>query len=188
MELNQNSQSTAYNRYPEIFKEVKTIIPQPNQILSFGCSTGLECETLHLLYFPNAKIVGLDIDNKLIENNKIKNQYRNIVYHSIPWNIPNKSDIIFANSVLCRWPENEVKYTFDTFNNTLHIIDNLLMKNGYLCIYNSKYLFCESDIFEKQGYKKIDTSYKETGFVTKYHKDGRKLNFDYPFYLFKKIT
>lgn len=62
------------------------------------------------------------------------------------------------------------------------------MKNGYLCIYNSKYLFCESDIFEKQGYKKIDTSYKETGFVTKYHKDGRKLNFDYPFYLFKKIT
>lgn len=28
MELNQNSQSTAYNRYPEIFKEVKTIIPQ----------------------------------------------------------------------------------------------------------------------------------------------------------------
>jgi hypothetical protein len=39
MELNQKSQSTAYNRYPEIFKEVKTIIPQPNQILSFGCST-----------------------------------------------------------------------------------------------------------------------------------------------------
>lgn len=163
MELNQNSQSTAYNRYPEIFKEVKTIIPQPNQILSFGCSTGLECETLHLLYFPNAKIVGLDIDNKLIENNKIKNQYRNIVYHSIPWNIPNKSDIIFANSVLCRWPENEGKYTFDTFNNTLHIIDNLLMKNGYLCIYNSKYLFCESDIFEKQGYKKLIRHIKKLG-------------------------
>ena len=61
MKQNQKTPATSYNRYPEIFKEIKGIIPSPNQILSFGCSTGIECETLQELYFPNIKIIGLDI-------------------------------------------------------------------------------------------------------------------------------
>ena len=82
MKQNQKSHATKYNRYPEIFKEIKGIIPSPNQILSFGCSTGIECETLQELYFPNIKIIGLDISEEVITNNIKKNKYKNIEYYS----------------------------------------------------------------------------------------------------------
>jgi predicted TPR repeat methyltransferase len=188
MKQNQISHVTSYNRYPKIFKEIKEIIPQPSQILSFGCSTNMECETLHELYFPNIKIIGLDISEEVIINNIKKNKYKNIEYYSKVDNITGKSDLIFANSVLCRWPESEGKYTFETFEKTLELIDNLLNKDGYLCIYNSKYLFCETNLFLNKKYEKIKTSYKKTGFVTKYHKNNKKINNNYPFYLFKKTA
>lgn len=184
---NQISHATSYNRYPEIFKEIKGIIPSPSQILSFGCSTGMECETLQELYFPNIKIIGLDISEKVIKNNIEKNKYKNIKYYSKVNDITEKSDIIFANSVLCRWPESEGEYTFETFENTLKVIDTLLNKDGYLCIYNSKYLFSETELFLNKKYETIVTSHKETGFVTKYHKNNKKIN-NYPFFLFKKTT
>ena len=186
MEQNQKSHATSYNRYPKIFKEIKGIIPSPSQILSFGCSTGIECETLQELYFPNIKIIGLDISEKVITDNIKKNKYKNIEYYSKLDNINEKSDIIFANSVLCRWPESEGEYTFETFEKTLEVIDNLLNKDGYLCIYNSKYLFCENKLFHK--YEKVETSHKETGFVTKYHKNNKKIKNNYPFFLFKKTA
>jgi len=188
MKQNQKSHATNYNRYPEIFKEIKGIIPSPSQILSFGCSTGIECETLQELYFPNIKIIGLDISKEVITNNIKKNKYKNIEYYSKVDNITGKSDLIFANSVLCRWPESEGEYTFETFEDTLGLIDNLLNKDGYLCIYNSKYLFCETNLFLNKKYEKIETSHKETGFVTKYHKDNKKINDNYPFFLFKKTA
>ena len=40
MKVNQISNATSYNRYPLHFSEIKNIIPEPNKILSFGCSTG----------------------------------------------------------------------------------------------------------------------------------------------------
>jgi len=185
---NQKSHLTSYNRYPEIFKEIKRIFPSPRKILSFGCSTGIECETLQELYFTNIKIIGLDITEKIIKNNIKKNKYKNIEYYSKVDKISGKCDIIFANSVLCGWPENEQEYTFETFEKTLKLIDNLLNKDGYLCIYNSKYLFCETYLFRNKKYKKIKTSHKETGFVNKYHKDNTKINYEYPFFLFKKTA
>lgn len=154
--------------------------------MSFGCSTGIECETLQELYFPNIKIIGIDISEKVIKNNIKKNKYKNINYYSKLDNINKKSDLIFANSVLCRWPENNREYTFETFENTLQHIDNLLQKDGYLCIYNSKYLFCETNVFLNKKYEKVNTLYKETGFVTKYHKNNKKVNNNYPFFLFRK--
>lgn len=186
MEINQISNCTSYNRYPKIFEEIKRIIPSPSQILSFGCSTGMECETLHELYYPNIKIIGIDINENIIKQNIKKNKYKNIEYYSKVDNITEKSNIILANSVLCRWPENAGEYTFETFENTIEIIDNLLNKDGYLCIYNSKYLFCETKVFLNKKYEKVDTSHKETGFVTKYHKNNKKIENNYPFFLFKK--
>ena len=190
---NQNSHATAYNRYPEIFEGVKEIISTPSCILSFGCSTGEECETLQELYYPNVNIIGFDISEKVIKKNIEKNKYKNIQYYSKVDNIPKRSDIIFANSVLCRWPDpklstipNFPQYTFEMFESTLEYVDNLLNKDGYLCIYNSTYLFSETNLFRNKKYEKIETPHKETGFVTKYHKNGKKINFNYPYYLFKK--
>ena len=185
MEQNQISHATGYNRYPEIFSEVSSILPNPTQILSFGCSTGLECETLKQLYFTNSKVIGLDISEKLIDENNKKNINKDIIYYSNTEKITNKCDVIFAMSVLCKWPENVGEYTYKTFTDTLYIIDNLLEINGYLCIYNSKYLFTETELFKK--YQAIETKHKDTGFVYKYHNDGNKCKYNYPFYLFKKL-
>lgn len=188
MEINQRSTTTEYNRYPEIFREIKQIVPHPSQILSFGCSTGLECETLQELYYPGIDIIGLDINQNIITENTKKNKYNNIQYYSNIEDIANKSDIIFANSVLCRWPESDGNYTFDTFESTLNIIDKLLNENGYLCIYNSKYLFSETTFFTSGRYEQINTLYKDTGFVTKYYKNNNRINNSYPYYLFRKIN
>ena len=185
MILNQKSNATNYNRYPEIFMEVQSIINTPETILSFGCSTGIECNTLHQLYFPNSKIIGLDICEEIISKNKETNIYRNIEYFSNVKQITKKCNLIFAMSVLCRWPETEGEYTFKTFTDTLNIIDELLENNGYLCIYNSKYIFTESELF-KQKYEIVSTKHNETGFVHKYNIHNTKIA-DYPYFLFKKI-
>jgi len=83
MSLNQNQISIAtwYNRYPEIFSELTKIINNPNKILSFGCSTGVECNTLSDLYYSKSKIIGLDINKEVISKNKkiIKTKILNIM-------------------------------------------------------------------------------------------------------------
>ena len=203
MKQNQLSNATSYDRYPEIFREVSTIISDhksdhhnisdhksdqikesPN-ILSFGCSRGLECKVLSDKYFPESKIIGLDISEDVINNNIKNNKHSNIQYFSdIKLLKETKFDLIFAMSVLCRWPESHGEYTFETFTTTLEIIDSLLDINGYLCIYNSKYLFTDSEISTK--YKIIETKHQETGFVYKYRKDGTKIK-DYPYFLFQKV-
>jgi chemotaxis methyl-accepting protein methylase len=188
MNQNQISTATKYNRYPEIFSELTKIIKNPDKILSIGCSTGVECNTLSNLYYTKSKIIGLDINTKVISNNKKNNKNKNITYYDnlSDLNKYNKFNLIFAMSVLCRWPESKVEYTFQTFTETLDLIDNLLEKNGYLCIYNSKYLFTDTELF-KEKYKIVTTSHKETGFVYKYTLDN-KITTNYPYFLFQKIV
>ena len=182
---NQTSNCTFYNRHAKIFRELTEITPNPSRILSFGCSTGKECETFHKIYFPDANIIGLDISKEIIEENIKNNTFKQIEYFSNFEEIKEKFNLIFAMSVLCLWPEEENnKYTFETFSETLKQIDSLLEKDGYVCIYNSKYIFPETETFKK--YKIIETENKETGFVTKYHMNGDKIG-KYPYFLFQKI-
>ncbi len=133
---NQKSHATKYDRYPEIFKEVSSIIPNPNKILSFGCSTGLECNTLHEVYFSDSKITGLDISEDIINKNKESNKFENIEYISNVNKITEKFDLIFAMSVLCNWYGQglEGEYPFQTFKDTLNLIDKLLEKK-WLSLY-----------------------------------------------------
>ena len=55
--------TTSFDRYPETFQYVRDQLAdrQPARILSFGCSTGEEVFSLRR-YFPEATIVGLDIN------------------------------------------------------------------------------------------------------------------------------
>lgn len=182
---NQTSNATQYNRHVDIFRELTEIIPMPSRILSFGCSTGEECKSLHKLYFPNSKIVGLDITESIIQENIKNNKFKKVEYFSNLQQITEKFNLIFAMSVLCRWPERSTKkYTFQTFSDTIKTIDSLLEKGGYICIYNSKYIFPETETFKK--YRIIDTRHKETGYVTKYFMNGGRI-FNYPYFLFQKI-
>ena len=109
--LNQRSTATLINRYPEHFKEILNIIPDNNKlnILSFGCSTGCETNTLSDMYYKKSNIYGYDINNDVILNN-IQNTdpQKNIKYFSLYKDLLNyKFDIIFCMSVLCVWPENK---------------------------------------------------------------------------------
>jgi hypothetical protein len=181
---NQISNTTIYNRYPEIFSELKTIIKKNPKILSFGCSFGLETNTLADNYFTESKIDGYDICKNIIDSNKNKNKNNNISYYHIFENLI-KYDLVLCMSVLCQWPESHGEYSFDLFSKTLEDIDKLVEMDGYICIYNSKYLFIDTEI--SKNYKIIETKHKETGFVYKYSKDLSTRVMNYHHYLFQKI-
>jgi SAM-dependent methyltransferase len=190
---NQRSPATSYNRYPEIFNELILFCNNPNKILSFGCSSGEECNTLSELYFPNTKIIGLDINSELILNNKKTNKNYNISYYDdiskMKKDDITKFDLITVMSVLCHYPPHiKYPYTFKLFNDTIELIDSLLNINGYICMYNSEYLFTDTEIFKKK-YKIIDnTIWKDTGFIQKYTPNkSNKIN-NYPYFLFQKIV
>ncbi len=183
--VNQISNATKKNRYPEIFSEIKNILGNNvKEILSFGCSSGLECEALSNIYFTNSNITGYDICKDIVLQNSGKNTNNKIKYISDSKLLKQNSyDLIFCMSVLCVWPESMGLYSMNNFNESLTDIDKLLKVNGYLCIYNSKYLFTDSKISSK--YIPIETNHKETGFVTKY--SNNNVIKDYKYYLFKKI-
>jgi hypothetical protein len=185
----QKSTTTKYNRYPTIFSAMSKIFKNKMnvKILSFGCSYGDEVDTLSEMYFPDAEIHGVDIDPEIIKhNNNKKNNNKKIKYYTIPPNV--KYHIIFAMSVLCKWPETNdpTAYPVTDFDAVLNDLDKYLEVNSYLVIYNSKYIFTESPI--AKYYEPITISDKNinTGFVRKYHRDGSRSDY-YPYCVFRKI-
>ena len=194
---NQITTTTKFDRYPHIFKKVCKII-DPNKehkILSFGCSTGLEIQTLNKIYFKKSKIDGLDIKKYIIDNLSKSNTNNNIKYYSdINKLLLNSYDIIFCMSVLLNDTYNLVlnkkvysgkPYTFELFNNNLNNIDKLLKVNGYLCIYNTHFIFSESSIFKKYKIININTC-KSNDTAINLNKHNKVVN-NYPYVLFQKI-
>lgn len=186
---NQISGATKYNRHPRIFTYCQKLHPDAKQILSFGCSTGDEVRTLREIYFKNAYVDGIDINSNCITVNKNKNTDLMVNYYNSLYDIKIKYDIIFCMSVLCRWGVSiklSNEYTFDIFNLTLTEIDKYLNKDGYLVIYNSSYIFTETEVSKK--YEPIVIpGYKDSGFVYKYYKNKTLCN-SYPYIIFKKIV
>ena len=45
----------------------------------------------------------------------------------------------------------------------------------------------QTNLFLNKKYEKVDTLHTETGYVTKWHKNNKKINNNYEFFLFKKI-
>ncbi|MGQ4665902.1 class I SAM-dependent methyltransferase [Metabacillus halosaccharovorans] len=66
--VHQTTQLTYMDRYPKIFSACRDYFEnkQDLKILSFGCSTDEEVLTLRR-YFPNAQIVGADINKRCID-------------------------------------------------------------------------------------------------------------------------
>ena len=197
---------TKINRYPEIFTEIKSIYEtldrdHPKKILSFGCSTGEEPLTLKELYFKNSHVVGYDINEKVILANKKTPNLTSIHFYSdLKSLVENdmasgsaKYDLIFGMSVFCKWPESKTKkYTFTEFEECLETVDGILKVGGYLCLYNTKFLFEETEIFK--NYNIVSTRHKINGFVKKYNKTETYIEYDnkgaglyYGNFLYKKI-
>lgn len=169
----QTHNTTEYNRYPKIFDFIKNNI-KANKILSFGCSTGEECETL-LDIFPTSKVVGVDNNLDVLTIAKAKN--KNINYVNEIKNYKN-FDLILAMSVFCRNPETlnmekNTIYHFSDFEKEIIKLNNCLISNGYLIIFNSNYYFEDTCVFS--NYTPINYE-SEKEFVAKFDKFGNRIN------------
>lgn len=180
----QISNSTRLNRYPTIFQAARHVcdaagIERPH-ILSFGSSSGEEAHTLSTHYFAGSQILGLDVADELLR--QARETYGgngDLRFEKSGEYEPESQsfDVIFAMSVLCRWPETRnmdsiaTLFPFANFERQTDYLDNLLKPGGIMVIYNASYSFLHSRT--SQHYDLItDPSIVTAGFVKRFQKDG----------------
>jgi hypothetical protein len=182
----QISHSTKPDRYPRVFQICAELVRNagfvPPKVLSYGCSTGEEAYTLATKYFPDGEIVGLDVSAEAIE--RARETYPNLprVRFDISDENALKSaqqfSIVFAMSVLCRWPESRslenIKdiFPFSLFERQVQLLDNVVQDGGFLVIYNASYGFLQTKIASKYDLV-LHPAIKDSGFVKRFQKDGR---------------
>jgi hypothetical protein len=191
----QISNVTQDNRYPEIFQHCKLLVNDKKglNILSFGCSVGNECFSLRN-YFNNANIVGYDINENNINIANNANIDDKIKFFPV-WDKVSFTefyDIVFAMSVLCRWPQTQGKknckkiYCFEEFKNQIIKLDRIIKKDGLLIVYNSNFRFTDTDISKKYDLIMIP-DYGDSGFVEKFDTNNNYLEDQkYDFTIFRK--
>jgi 2-polyprenyl-3-methyl-5-hydroxy-6-metoxy-1,4-benzoquinol methylase len=179
--------STSYDRYPGIFASVRDYVERhrerPPKLLSFGCSTGEECFALRNLYFPGAVIYGAEIDKRNLAACRAANSDPEIHFiqssnEQLQEHAP--YDVIFAMSVLCRWPETQnirdasAVYPVTVFDEVCRDLDALLAPGGLLVLYNTNFRFADSPLASNYRVLK-DARVPESGFVHKFDRQNRKL-------------
>lgn len=140
----QLSHQTAKNRFPKIFETTKKLKSEAKRILSFGCSSGEECFTLAEL-FPEAEIVGVDIDYYSIQRARQNNKNNKVFFHT-ELGATGNYDIITALMVLFSLERPVPK---ENWEETIVKLDQHLNEGGILSIYTSDYNFADTKIAEK---------------------------------------
>lgn len=144
----QDQTHTARGRYPEVFARAAELIGEdwPIRVLSFGCSTGAECLDLAEL-FPEAEIVGAEIDNATREAARVISPHDRVTYVSPAQLSPSDEfDLITCHSVLCHHPGNAAAplnrfWTFAGFCDAADQLDRRLRVGGYLSLVNAEFEF-----------------------------------------------
>ena len=146
----QQANNTRYDRYPEIFAVARRSAALPKRVLSFGCSTGEEVQTLAEKYFPDAQIVGVDVAPAVLERAKaLTSALANVticasdaaaILSHAPY------DIIFAMSVLCRnpAPRNWAEFSFERFEARISEFLEWLLPGGIFVLVNANYNLTQS--------------------------------------------
>jgi len=183
---------TSNNRYPGIFRTVQGRIAErlgPDlgearlKILSFGCSNGSEVSTLRS-YFPEALIYACDVNPTALHSAaELLLMDEAIVFLSSPKSIAEHGpfDVIFAMSVLCRFPESvnpvmtnfRTVYRFEDFEDTTELLASNLKQNGIVCLYNTNYDFLQTAI-AKQFRVVRSPLVASNGFVDRFDPDGQR--------------
>jgi hypothetical protein len=136
--------TTALDRYPEIFTAAAAAAPEAQLILSFGCSTGEECVTL-ANYFPAAQIVGTDINPlSLLRAMKYRSEQIHFVYASDRiLNGFGGFDAVFCMAVLRTWKRRRIAdhYPFERFAERALYLESLVRPGGLLVIHDATYRF-----------------------------------------------
>ncbi len=186
----QRSNATAFNRYSAVFRTAQAQIRatrgedlggQSLRILSFGCSTGEEIQTLRA-YFPDATIFGCDIDQTALREARVRLKSDDaVLFKSDPEAVTSNGpyDLVFCASVLCRYPIPSIVsdlsslFSFSRFSDSLGLLDEALNDGGLLAVYNSNYFF--SDFAGALRYSPVESPLIATnGFVDKFFSDGTR--------------
>lgn len=195
----QVSNATSFNRYPSIFKEVGEIVDTKfdgnAEILSFGCSSGEEIQTLDLLYIENSILVGVDVDDACIGAAKANVAgKRNRVSFYTSSELPDRVvfDIVLALSVLCRWPDTQGKtniselFSFRIFNEVCFELSKRVRLGGYLIVHNSNYYFEDSSSFRNF---RVASPLDAIGFVERFDITGEaQINARRGYVVFQKCS
>ena len=160
--VHQTTPLTCMNRYPVIFSACRDYFKDKEdiKILSYGCSTGEEVVTLRQ-YFPNANIVGAEINKnslKVCRSRKLDDKITFI--KSTPKEIRKKGlyDVIFCMAVLQRTPDKireegitSLKdiYPFEKFEKQIIELDSYLKDGGLMVIHFSQYSFTDTKVSSK---------------------------------------
>ena len=197
-EVHQVSNHTEYNRYPDLFSKCKELMigKKDLKILSYGCSTGEEVFTLRE-YFPDALIVGVDINKRNIKQAISQNNDDKVIFSSDIENTLTKNgpvDIIFALTVFQR-TENRNEETFDSstiypfkkFDTKVMELDRHLKLNGIFVIDYSDYHFEDTHISGK--YEVVKGKHNNNSLRNLYDKSNQKI-LDFPQYnrIYSKIN
>lgn len=161
--------------------------------MSFGCSDGTECHTLRT-YFPEAEIVGIEINKKMLNRAIKENNDKNIKFYGEIGEFYGKFDLIFCMSVLCRHPETyslfdcSSQYSFEDFEFFLKTVIDRLKINGGIVIYNSNFIFSDSK-YSENFVALPSCDQHGSGFVIKFDKYNKRLTDQqsYKFCIFFKI-
>ena len=198
--IHQTQSDTDVDRYPEIFEFVAAFANEMEgrpRLLSFGCSTGEECITLRR-YVPRSTIVGVDVRRSVLRTARERAEASHVNDVSFfresdqRWQ-QQPYDVVFAMSVLCRWPATkDVRtsdriYSFRTFDRAARRLAHLVKPGGgCLVIYNANYRFTDTDT--SAAFTPLEVpGVSESGFVTKFSTNGVVLeNQSYPYSVFQR--
>lgn len=136
----QLSHMTKPERFPLIFDSAKEFKPDAKRILSFGCSTGEECEAM-AKRFPTAEVVGIDIDHPTIQTARRKNKHPDRVFFHDSLGATGKYDIALALMVFFQM---DAPIKFVPWDKCLCEIDAHLNVGGVLMLYTSEFNFMQS--------------------------------------------
>ncbi|WP_309499256.1 class I SAM-dependent methyltransferase [Sulfurovum sp.] len=153
------------------------------KIFSYGCSTGEEVFTLRD-YFPDAFIVGVDINKGNIKKAYSQNKDNKIIFSYDIERVCVQNgpfDIIFALAVFQRSDNRNEStfdsskiYPFDKFNLKLTQLNSHLKPYGFFVIDHADYLFEDSDIARNFHFLKGNHTIVRERYL--YNRNNRKMS------------
>lgn len=181
----QLNNATDSDRHPDIFTTARELVANEKideiNILSFGCSTGKEPYVLATKYFRGARIVAVDISAAVLEIAKTEHSIPGTITYDLssPENIKKHGpyDVIFAMSVLCRWPDLAGQsdasdlFPFSKYLELVTVLRDNLRKGGLLVIYNASYDFSHVDFIDEFEIVKTPANISN-GYVKRFGRDG----------------